>query len=149
MDRIIIWADGGCRGNQHETNIGGWGSIMKYQDKVKEIYGGEKNTTNNKMEITACIKSLEAIQTKHIPIEFYCDSAYVVNAMNDWITGWLKNNWRKSNKKPVENKELWQRLIELKDQQSSVKFLKVKGHSDNEGNNRADELANIAMDELK
>lgn len=148
MDKIVIYADGGCRGNQNETNIGGWGAVLQYKDKVKEICGGERNTTNNVMELTAAIKALEAIQTKNIPVQLHMDSAYVVNGLNEWIHNWVKKGWRKSNKKPVENKELWIKLNELRSEQSSVEVIKVKGHAGVELNELADQLANKAMDEL-
>ncbi|WP_368857068.1 ribonuclease HI [Neobacillus paridis] len=144
-----MYCDGGCRGNQNTENIGGWGVVFKYKDKVKEMYGGEKNTTNNIMELTAAIKALEAIKTTNIPIQMYIDSAYVINGMNEWIHGWIKNNWKKSNKKPVENKELWIKLNDLRNKQSSVEFIKVKGHDGVELNELADTLANKGMDELE
>jgi ribonuclease HI len=149
MDKIIIYCDGGCRGNQNVENVGGWGAVLKYKEKVKELFGGEKNTTNNVMELTAAIKALEAIKTTHIPIQMYIDSAYVINGMNEWIHGWIKKGWKKSNKKPVENKELWIMLNELRNKQSSVEFIKVKGHDGVELNELADQLANKAMDELQ
>jgi ribonuclease HI len=149
MDKIIIYCDGGCRGNQNTENVGGWGAVLKYKDKVKEIYGGQLNTTNNIMELTAAIKSLESLKSFHIPVEVYVDSAYVVNGMNEWIKGWITKGWRKSNKKPVENKELWIKLKEVSDKQPDIKFLKVAGHSGVELNELADQLANKAMDELQ
>ena len=87
MGKIVIYADGGCRGNQHEVNVGGWGAVLKFKDLTKEVYGGVKNTTNNIMELTACIEALKRVKTKDTPIEIYCDSAYVVNGMNGYITG--------------------------------------------------------------
>ncbi|MDT0160400.1 ribonuclease HI [Bacillus sp. AG4(2022)] len=149
MDKIIVYCDGACSGNQFDINIGGWGAVLQYKDKVKEICGGERNTTNNIMELTAAIKSLESIKTTNIPVEMYIDSAYVVNGMNDWIAGWIKKGWRKSNKKPVENKELWIQLNELRKRQSSVVFIKVKGHNGVELNELADALANKGMDQLR
>jgi ribonuclease HI len=149
MENIIIYCDGGCRGNQNAENIGGWGVVFKYKDKVKELYAGERNTTNNIMELTAAIKALESIKTTHIPIQMHIDSAYVINGMNEWIQGWIKKGWKKSNKKPVENKELWVKLNELRNKQSSVEFIKVKGHDGVELNELADTLANKAMDEVR
>ncbi|GAA0083404.1 ribonuclease HI [Clostridium sp. CTA-6] len=151
---IIVYCDGGCRGNQKRDNIGGWGAILTQNDtdKKKEIYGNKINTTNNQMELTACIKSLEAIKenVRHkCKIEIYSDSAYLVNGMNSWISGWIKKNWINSKKKPVENKELWQQILALTKQFNNVTFNKCKGHSGEELNERADELANIAMDELE
>lgn len=149
MDKIIVYCDGACSGNQFDTNIGGWGAVLQYKDKVKEICGGERNTTNNIMELTATIKSLESIKTTNIPVQMYIDSAYVVNGMNEWIAGWIKKGWRKSNKKPVENKELWIQLNELRNKQSSVELIKVKGHNGVELNELADALANKGMDQLR
>lgn len=149
MEKIIIYCDGACSGNQFDENIGGWGAVLQYKGKQKEIFGGEKNTTNNIMELSAAIKSLEEIKTTDIPIEVYMDSAYVVNGMNQWIVGWIKKGWRKSNKKPVENKELWIQLNELRNKQTSVDFIKVKGHDGVELNELADALANQGMDQLR
>ncbi|MFQ3543508.1 ribonuclease HI [Halobacillus rhizosphaerae] len=148
MQKIIIYCDGGCRGNQHAENIGGWGAVLEYKGKTKELFGGEQNTTNNRMELTACIKALEAIKTKNIPIEMRVDSAYVCNGMTSWVEKWVKKNWKKSDGKPVENESLWQRLLLLSDNQESVEWSKVKGHSGESGNELADQLANKAMDEI-
>jgi len=147
MNKVIVYCDGGCRGNQHDENIGGWGVVLSFGGKTKEVYGGEKNTTNNRMELTAAIKGLETIKTTQHPIEMYIDSAYVVNGMNSWIAGWKKKGWKKADKKPVENKELWKRLDELASG-FNVSFIKVKGHDGVELNELADQLANKAMDEL-
>lgn len=148
MDKILLYCDGGCRGNQSENNIGGWGAYMEYGVHKKEIYSGVKNTTNNRMELTACIEGLRAIKNKNIPIDVYLDSAYVLNGITSWINGWIKNGWRNSKKQPVENKDLWILLLEEKKKFTNINFVKVKGHSDNEGNNKADELANRGMDEV-
>ena len=149
MDKIIIFADGGCRGNQNVENIGGWGALITYRGNKKELYGGDKNTTNNKMELTSAIMSLKSLKKYDIPVEIHMDSAYVVNGMNDWIYNWINKGWRTSNKKPVENQDLWKELHELRNMFVTVSFIKVKGHSDNDGNNIADMLANKGMDELK
>lgn len=148
MSKITIYTDGGCRGNQEDENVGGWGAILEYNGHTKELYGGERDTTNNKMELTGAIKALEALKTTHIPVEVYSDSKYVVENKNKYVDGWIKRGWKKSDKKPVLNKELWQRLVELSNKQDDIAFHWVKGHAKNEGNNRADELANIAMDEI-
>lgn len=149
MEKIIIYCDGACSGNQFDENVGGWGAVLKYKGINKDIHGGEVNTTNNIMELTAAIEALKAVKTTDVPIEMYIDSAYVVNGMNEWIHNWIKKGWRKSNKKPVENKELWIKLNELRNNQSSVSFVKVKGHSGVELNELADQLANIGMDEVR
>ena len=137
MQKVIIYTDGACSGN---PGPGGWGAILIYNDVEKEISGGEKNTTNNIMEVTAVIKALEIL--KHpCDVELYSDSAYVVNCFEqNWIDNWIKNNWKNSKKEPVKNIELWKRLHELT-QIHNVHFNKVKGHADNEYNNRCDELA--------
>ena len=119
---------------------GGGGAILMFNDIKKEISGGRKDTTNNVMEVTAVIEALKLLK-RECEVEVYSDSAYVVNCFNNgWIYNWIKNNWRTSGKEPVKNKELWQELYALT-KKHKVKFVKVKGHSDNEFNNRCDELA--------
>ena len=143
-DNIIIYTDGGCRGN---PGIGAWGAILlseKHNLRL-EIGESEEHTTNNKMEMQAAIKALERLKHSH-NIKLYSDSAYLVNGMNSWIYSWQKNNWIKSDKKPVENKDYWLKLIELS-KKHTIEFIKVKGHSLNKENNRADEIVNILMDE--
>lgn len=137
MEKVIMYTDGACSGN---PGPGGWGSILMYKDTKKEISGYKANTTNNVMEITAVIEGLKLLKYS-CEVEIYSDSAYVVNAFNNkWIEVWQKHNWVNSNKEPVKNRELWEQLIELVNKHQ-VKFIKVKGHSDNEYNNRCDELA--------
>ena len=129
---------------QEIQDLGGWGTILMYEDVVKEISGGEKNTTNNIMEITAVIEGLKLLKYP-CEVDLYSDSAYVVNAFNqDWIANWKKNGWKNSKKEDVKNKELWEELDRLT-KIHNVKFIKVKGHSDNEYNNRCDELARNAI----
>ncbi len=141
MEKIVVYTDGACSGN---PGPGGWGAILMYKDVKKEISGGMKQTTNNIMEITAVIEGLKLIKYP-CEVEVYSDSAYVVNAFNNnWIEGWIKKNWINSSKEPVKNKELWQELYSLT-KKHKVKFIKVKGHSDNEFNNRCDELAREAI----
>ena len=141
MEKVVIYTDGACSGN---PGPGGWGTILMYKDTAKEISGYMKNTTNNIMEITAVIEGLKMLKYK-CDVEIYSDSAYVVNAFNNhWIEGWIKKIWVNSSKEPVKNKELWQELYNLT-KQHEVKFIKVKGHSDNEYNNRCDELARLAI----
>ena len=147
--KVIIYADGGCRGNQNKVNIGGWGVVLRQGSQSKTLDGYDFNTTNNKMELTAAIKALEAIKHNKYPIEIYMDSAYVVNGMTQWVHNWVRRGWRKADKSPVENKELWQRLYELKQNLGFVSFHKVKGHAGVADNELADELANIAMDEAQ
>lgn len=149
MTRVQLYCDGGCRGNQADTNIGGWGAYLIWGDVTKELYGGEPNTTNNKMELTGAIEGLRAIKKKTVGVDVYVDSAYVLNGITNWIYGWMKKGWKNSKKEPVANKELWLELLEEKDKFADITFNKVKGHSTNAGNNKADELANLAMDQVE
>ena len=145
MDNVIIYTDGACSGN---PGPGGWGSILMYKDKKKEISGGAKETTNNIMEMTAVIEALKLLKYP-CDVLIYSDSAYVVNAFNNgWIYNWYKNGFRTADKKPVKNKELWEELYGLT-KVHKVQFIKVKGHSDNELNNRCDEMAVEAANKLK
>ena len=141
MEDVIIYTDGACSGNPGK---GGWGAILMYKDVKKEISGGDKETTNNIMELTAVVKGLQMLKFP-CEVELYSDSAYVVNAFNQgWIYNWSKNNWKTADKKEVKNKEIWQKLYELT-KTHKVTFIKVKGHSDNKYNNRCDELARGAI----
>lgn len=154
-EKIVIFADGACSGNGKENAVGGWGVVLQYfKDDVKvmekELFDGEPNTTNNRMEIMSCIQGLKAIKKTDIPIEIYTDSAYVYNCINEkWYVKWEANGWILSSKKAaVENKELWKELLTLY-RKLKPTFIKVKGHSDNEGNNRADELARNGVTNAK
>ena len=139
--KIEIHCDGACSGNQFRTNAGGWGAVLVHGNKSETIHGSEKNTTNQRMELTACIKALEKIKAKNIDVKVFSDSAYLVNCMNErWYDRWLNNGWRNAQKKPVENKDLWQRLLELV-AQHKVSFYKVDGHSGVDLNEMADKLA--------
>ena len=122
MKEVTIYTDGACSGN---PGPGGWGAVLMFQGKQKEISGGAKNTTNNIMEITAVIEALKLLK-ESCKVKIYSDSAYVVNAFNEhWIEGWIAKNWQNSKKEPVKNKELWQELISLKNKHQ-VTFIKVK-----------------------
>lgn len=143
VKKITIYTDGGCRGN---PGPGGWGAILEYGEYRKELKGHAEETTNNRMELTAAIEALSGI-TRQCPIDLYTDSVYVRDGIAKWMVNWKKNNWRTANKKAVKNKDLWQMLDEL-DKTHSVAWHWVKGHSGHPGNDRADELANEAMDEL-
>ena len=144
MEYVIIYTDGACSGN---PGPGGWGAILMYEEHKKEISGANANTTNNIMELTAVIEALKLLKYP-CKVDLYSDSAYVVNAfLQKWIIGWQKNNWKTSNKSDVKNKELWQELISLT-KIHNVTFHKVKGHADNEYNNRCDELARNAISSL-
>lgn len=141
MEKVIIYTDGACSGN---PGPGGWGVVLMYKETKKEIYGGKKDTTNNVMELTAVIEGLKLLKYP-CEVDLYSDSAYVVNAFNQgWIYNWVRNNWITAGKEPVKNQELWKNLYSLT-QTHKVNFIKVKGHSDNEYNNRCDELARNAI----
>ena len=141
MKEITIYTDGACSGN---PGPGGWGAMLMYGEHRKEISGGDAHTTNNRMELTGPIEALELLK-QPCKVRLYSDSAYLVNAFNQrWIANWQRNGWQTSQKKPVENKELWQRLLELC-RTHEVEFIKVKGHADNAENNRCDELARAAI----
>ena len=145
MEKVIIYTDGACSGN---PGPGGWGSILMYKENKKEISGGKKDTTNNVMELTAVIEALKLLKYP-CKVKLYSDSAYVVNAfLQNWVINWQKNNWKTADKKDVKNKELWQELVEFTNIHN-ITFIKVKGHSDNEYNNRCDELARKAILSLK
>lgn len=187
MENIRIYADGACSGNQQKENTGGWGSILELGETRKELYGGEKDTTNNRMELTAVISAFEALKKDGLNVDVFTDSSYVANCfIEKWYEGWIKNGWKNSKKQDVENQELWKRLLELTNRHN-VTFYRVKGHvkvpktddgklpensalldrykkfleingtsfiySDfihiTEMNNRADELANVGVSEIK
>ncbi len=144
MEQITIYTDGACSGN---PGPGGWGAILMLDNHKKEISGGKKNTTNNIMELTAVIEALKLLK-RPCKVDLYSDSAYVVNAfLQHWIEGWIKKGWKNSSKEEVKNKDLWLELIQLT-KIHEVTFHKVKGHSDNEFNNRCDELARNAIQSL-
>ena len=136
-----IYTDGACSGN---PGPGGWGAVIFDQDdKQKNISGSEKNTTNNRMELLAAIMSLKKIKTNS-EVVIFTDSAYVKNGITEWMKNWKKNGWKNSSKKPVKNKDLWEKLDKLCEA-NSVSWKWVKGHSSNEFNNLADELATKAI----
>ena len=144
MEEITLYTDGACSGN---PGPGGWGSILILGENRKEISGSSKDTTNNIMELTAVIEGLKMLK-RPCKVQVYSDSAYVVNGFNQkWIYGWMKKNWKNASGEPVKNKELWQELYNLT-QIHEVTFNKVKGHADNELNNRCDELARMERDKF-
>lgn len=141
MKQVTLYTDGACSGN---PGPGGWGAVLLYGDHRKELSGGERETTNNRMELTAVIEGLRALKVPCC-VEIYSDSAYTVNAFTEgWVRGWVKSGWKKADNKPVQNADLWQELLALT-QVHSVTFHKVKGHADNALNNRCDELARAAV----
>lgn len=149
MKKVTLYTDGGCRGNQHSSNIGAIGGILIHpkSNTKKEYSQAFENTTNNRMEILAIVEGLKLLK-EPCEVEVFSDSAYVVNAINKhWLENWKKKNWiRKPN--PLKNVDLWKELDSLL-QTHKVTFNKVKGHANDFYNNRADELVNIAMDELR
>ncbi len=148
-EKIVIYCDGACSNNQQRQNRGGWGAILQYKNKIREISGAEKNTSNNRMELLACIKALETIKDPALPIAIYTDSAYLHNCLTQkWFQRWLKNGWLTVAKKPVENKDLWLRLLALKDSFRHITFHKVAAHSHVVLNERADQLAKEAIQKL-
>jgi len=141
MKKVTIYTDGACSGN---PGPGGWGAILMYGDHKLEISGGETHTTNNRMELTGPIEALKKLNTP-CEVSLYSDSAYLVNAfVQNWLVNWQRRNWIKSDKKPVENQDLWKEIVELT-KIHSIKWIKVRGHADNEYNNRCDELARAAI----
>ena len=180
MKTICIYTDGACSGNQNDTNIGGWGALLEYGQHQKEIFGGEVNTTNNRMEMLALLNALKAIKKPDQIISVFSDSSYLMNCFREkWYESWQKNGWRTSKKTEVENRDLWEELLQLIDRHQ-VSFYRVKGHvnlnseridketlyikfiewngphfsmedfiSITEKNNRADALANKGIDSIR
>ncbi len=147
---IIIYCDGACSNNQRRQNIGGWGAVLVSRGRVKEISGAERDTSNNRMELLACIKALEAVRDRARPVEVFTDSAYLANCMQQgWHRRWRRNGWLTAAKKPVENKDLWLRLLELAEGFPRLAFHKVAGHSQVELNELADRLAREAIRTLR
>ena len=144
MNKVEIFTDGACKGN---PGPGGWGAILRYGTTEKEIFGASKNTTNNIMELTAVIESLKNLK-KPCELIITTDSKYVKNGITEWIHNWKKNGWRTAAKKEVKNKELWIELDSLT-QIHSISWDWVKGHSGHPENERADLLANVAIEKLK
>ena len=142
--RVAVYTDGACSGN---PGPGGWGAILVYGDKRKELCGGEQLTTNNRMELTAACAALEAL-TRACAVDLYTDSQYVKGGITGWIFGWKKNGWKTADKKPVKNADLWQRLEEAR-ARHSVDWHWVKGHAGHDMNERADELARQGMAPFK
>ena len=141
--KVDIYTDGACSGN---PGPGGWGVLIEIGNKNIELSGGDKDTTNNRMEIMAAIKALEEID-KNYEITLYTDSNYVKDGITSWISNWKKNNWKTASKKDVKNKELWMRLDEaIKDK--NINWVWVKGHAGNAGNEQADYLARSALEKL-
>ena len=180
MTVLKMYTDGACANNQEDINYGGWGTILEFGEHSKELYGGEANTTNNKMELTAVIEGFKALKRDGLEIEVFSDSSYVMNCFRDkWYVNWQANGWKNAQKKPVENQDLWKELLPYLDRHD-IEFFRVKGHVNlnsestdimklyarfcewngggfsldefrhiTQRNNRADELANKGIDELR
>lgn len=141
MKEVTIYTDGACSGN---PGPGGWGAVLIYGEHKKELYGNERETTNNRMEITAAVEALQHLK-RPCTVRLYSDSAYLINCMQQgWYRKWQKNGWQTGKKQPVENQDLWKALLEQVERHD-ITFYKVKGHSDNALNNRCDELARNAI----
>lgn len=144
MKKITIYTDGACRGNPGK---GGWGAVLIYNGKIKEMSGGDPSTTNNKMELSAAIESLSALK-EPCEVDLYSDSKYLTDAVNKgWVYSWKKKGWKKSDGKPALNVDLWERILELT-AVHKVNFIWVKGHDGNEYNERCDVLATSYADSL-
>jgi ribonuclease HI len=142
--RVIVHTDGACSGN---PGPGGWGAILEYGSKEKELWGGELATTNNRMELMAAIQALEAL-TRPCKVELHTDSKYVMDGISQWIHGWKKRGWKTADKKPVKNEDLWRRLDEAR-LRHDVDWRWVKGHAGHELNERADALARKGLQETR
>lgn len=141
---VEIFTDGACRGN---PGPGGWGVLLRFGDNIKEMYGSEKNTTNNRMELTAAIKGLAALK-RSCHVIFTTDSEYVRKGITQWMDQWKKRGWKTTNKKPVKNQDLWEQL-DIEVSRHEIIWHWVKGHSGHPENERADALANLAIDEME
>lgn len=141
---VVIYTDGACSGN---PGPGGWGALLKYQGKTKELCGGEAETTNNRMELTAAIMAINSLKRRST-VELHTDSTYVKDGITKWMIGWKKNGWKTAARKPVKNKDLWLALDDaISNHQISWKW--VKGHAGDPGNEKADQLANEGMKKFK
>ena len=143
MKSVEIFTDGACRGN---PGPGGWGALMRYQGSEKSLYGGEADTTNNRMELMAAIEGLQALK-EPCQVDITTDSQYVRQGVTDWIHKWKRNGWKTSSKSPVKNADLWQKL-DAAQAQHQVEWHWVKGHAGHRENEIADQLANRGIDEL-
>jgi ribonuclease HI len=144
MTRIVdIYTDGACKGN---PGVGGWGAVLDCDGRVREIFGGEPHTTNNRMELTGVIRALEALK-RPCRARVHTDSQYVRNGITEWIHAWKRRGWRTADRKPVKNEDLWRELDELASRHE-IEWVWVKGHSGHEGNERADALANRGVEQV-
>jgi ribonuclease HI len=141
---VVIYTDGACKGN---PGPGGWGALLQYGRREREIFGGESRTTNNRMELVAVIRALESLK-RPAKVEIYTDSQYVKNGIETWIKAWKRNGWKTSDRKAVKNSDLWLELDQLA-RAHDITWHWVKGHADTEGNQRADLLANKGVETLQ
>lgn len=129
MPQINIYTDGACSGNQSRENLGGWGAILEYGEHKKELFGGEVNTTNNRMEMTALLSAFEALKKDGQIISVFSDSSYLMNCFREkWYKKWIVNGWKNASKDPVENRDLWEKLLPHLDKHKEIHFYRVKGH---------------------
>ncbi|WP_369985975.1 ribonuclease HI [Thalassolituus sp.] len=142
--KVELYTDGACKGN---PGTGGWGALLRYGANEKELWGGESDTTNNRMELMAAIEGLKAL-TRPCEVVLTTDSQYVKQGINQWLAGWKKNGWKTASKQPVKNKDLWQAL-DSECARHTIEWRWVKGHAGHEGNERADQLANRGAAEVK
>jgi ribonuclease HI len=138
---VEIWTDGACKGN---PGPGGWGALLRYGDREKELFGGERLTTNNRMELTAVIEALASLK-RRCRVVLHTDSQYVQLGITEWLPSWVRRDWKTAGKKPVKNADLWQRLATLA-RAHDIEWRWVRGHSGVDGNERADELANRGVE---
>jgi ribonuclease HI len=143
-EQVIIYTDGACKGN---PGPGGWGVVLKYKGKTKELYGGERDTTNNRMELIAAITALESL-TRSCSVQLNTDSKYVLQGITEWMANWKKRGWKTVSRHPVKNEDLWRRL-DAAIARHDIEWKWVKGHSGEQGNERADALANLGIDSLQ
>ena len=143
-EKVVAYTDGACKGN---PGPGGWGVLLLYKSNEKELYGGEANTTNNRMELMAAIQALESL-SRPCSIQVVTDSVYVAKGISEWLPNWIRRGWRTADNSPVKNVDLWQRLVQAQ-AKHQVEWQWVKGHSGHPGNDRADRLANQAICEMR
>ncbi len=142
--QVDVFTDGACKGN---PGVGGWGVLLQYGARKRELCGGEAHTTNNRMELTAVIRALEALN-RQCHVRLHTDSKYVQQGITEWIHAWKKRGWKTTDRKPVKNEDLWRRLDELA-QEHEIEWLWVRGHNGHDGNERADELANAGVETIR
>jgi ribonuclease HI len=141
---VVIYTDGACKGN---PGPGGWGALLSCKGTERELFGGESNTTNNRMELMAVIRALESLK-RRCAVSVYTDSQYVKKGIENWVHTWKKNGWKTADRKPVKNMDLWQELDRLANEHD-IEWHWVRGHAETPGNNRADALANLGVDAVR